>query len=88
MIFYNIRGMVRSENLDKPNKDALSIIYYGYYLEYQDFCITQILDNLFSCIRAYDEPWTDDDVTVHEFLNRLGFSLVSPKSDPLKAFYG
>lgn len=88
MIYYNIRGMVRSENLDRPNKDALSIIYYGYYLEYQDFCITQILDNLFSCIRAYDEPWTDDDVTVHEFLNRLGFSLVSPKSDPLKAFYG
>ena len=89
MLYINVQGMVRAEVTgNNPSRDALSIMYYGYYLEYQDFCITQILDMSFSAIRSSDEPWLDDDVTVYEFLNGLGFSLASPKSDPLKAFYG
>lgn len=90
MIYYNVRGIVRAEVTPKerPSKDALALVYYGYYLEYQDFCINQILDVSFSCIRSEDEPWTDDDREVYDFLNGLGFSLVSPRSDPLKAFYG
>lgn len=88
MVFYNVKGMVNSEANGNPSKDALSLMYYGYYLEYQDFCINQILDMSFSTIRGQDEPWSDDDRGVYDFLNGLGFSLVSPKSDPLKAFYG
>ena len=88
MIFYNVKGIVNSEANGNPSKDALSLMYYGYYLEYQDFCINQILDMSFSTIRGQDEPWSDDDRGVYDFLNGLGFSLVSPKSDPLKAFYG
>lgn len=89
MLYYNVQGMVRAEITgNNPSKDALSIMYYGYYLEYQDFCVTQILDMSFNSIRSLDEPWSDNDITVYEFLNGLGFSLVSPKSDPLKAFYG
>lgn len=88
MVFYNVKGMVNSEANGNPSKDALSLMYYGYYLEYQDFCVNQILDVSFSSIRGEDEPWSDDDRGVYDFLNGLGFSLVSPKSDPLKAFYG
>lgn len=88
MVFYNVKGMVNSEANGNPSKDALSLMYYGYYLEYQDFCINQILDMSFSTIRGQDEPWSNDDRGVYDFLNGLGFSLVSPKSDPLKAFYG
>ena len=88
MVFYNVKGMVNSEANGNPSKDALSLMYYGYYLEYQDFCVNQILDVSFSSIRGEDEPWSNDDRGVYDFLNGLGFSLVSPKSDPLKAFYG
>lgn len=88
MVFYNVRGIVQRDIIHKDNKDTLSFIYHGYYLQYMDYTITQLLDEVFSVIRDKDEPWSDEESNVYDLLLNLGYCFCSPKSDPLKAYYG
>lgn len=88
MVFYNVRGMVQRDVIYKDNKDTLSFVYHGYYLQYMDYTITQLLDEVFSVIRNNDEPWNDEESNIYDLLLNLGYCFCSPKSDPLKAYYG
>lgn len=88
MVFFNVRGMVQRDVVYKDNKDTLSFVYHGYYLQYMDYTITQLLDEVFSVIRDKDEPWSDEESNVYDLLLNLGYCFCSPKSDPLKAYYG
>ena len=88
MVFYNVRGMIQRDVIYKDNKDTLSFVYHGYYLQYMDYTITQLLDEVFSVIRDNDEPWNEEESNVYDLLLNLGYCFCSPKSDPLKAYYG
>ena len=89
MVFFNVRGMVQRDIIYKDNRDTLSFVYHGYYLQYMDYTITQLLDELFFVIiRDKDEPWSDEESNVYDLLLNLGYCFCSPKSDPLKAYYG
>lgn len=89
MVFYNVRGMVQRDIIYKDNRDTLSFVYHGYYLQYMDYTITQLLDELFFVIiRDKDEPWNEEEINIYDLLLNLGYCFCSPKSDPLKAYYG
>ena len=89
MVFFNVRGMVQRDIIYKDNRDTLSFVYHGYYLQYMDYTINQLLDELFFVIiRDKDEPWNEEEINIYDLLLNLGYCFCSPKSDPLKAYYG
>ena len=89
MMFGTIRDMVFRERVDNDTRDTLSFIYHSYYLESQQFQMDLILDEVWNAVHVQDDsPWTEEEEAVYDFMRHLGNCLVSPASDPLKAYYG
>ena len=88
MVFYDVRGMVRREMVDKDNRDTLAFVYHGYYLQYMDSAIIDILEEVFEAIKEKDQPYTEEEENIYDLLSNLAYCLCSPKSDPLKVYYG
>ena len=89
MMFGTIRDMVFKDRVDKDSKDTLSFIYHSYYLENQQFQMDLILDEIWTVVHTQDDsPWTREEEAVYDFMRHLGNCLVSPASDPLRAYYG
>ena len=88
MVFYDVRGMVRREMVDKDNRDTLAFVYHGYYLQHMDSSIINILEDVFEAIKEHDQPYTEEEENIYDLLSNLAYCLCSPKSDPLKVYYG
>ena len=88
-IFWNVREMVYRERITKETKNTLSFIYHSFYLENLEYQMINNLDEVFSVIHNQDDgPWSEEEMNVYDFLLNLGYCFASPKTDPLKAFYG